>query len=205
MRYQLSYTLFIMLVLLINGTQAATETKPAIEVIQDIASEVTERVREEKEILENDPSKVHGFVDELIIPHFDFVSMSKWVLGKKNWSKANEEQRTQFTEQFKTLLVRTYAKALLHYSDQEIKYLSEKSTKKSNLVEVYTEVEQNGAAPVPINYRMYFSDGSWKVVDVVVNGASLVRTYRGEFTSHIRKHGMENLIAKLAERNNRTL
>ena len=83
----------------------------------------------------------------------------------------------------------------------KINYLSEKPTKNAKLVEVLTEVEQDGSSPVPINYRMRNKDGNWQVVDVVVNGASLVRTYRGEFTSQIRKHGMDHLIAKLTERN----
>ena len=184
---------------------AANQPKPAIEVIEETATEVIERIRQDKQKLEQDPNSVYGLVDELIIPHFDFTSMSKWVLGRKHWSEASEQQQLQFVDQFKTLLVRTYAKALLQYSEQKIHYLTEKSTKKANLVEILTEVEQEGAAPIPINYRMHISDGTWRVVDVVVNGASLVRTYRGEFTSHIRKHGMDNLIAKLVERNNHSL
>lgn len=185
--------------------QADSAPKPAIEVIQETATDVIERIRGDKQKLDENPETVYGLVDELIIPHFDFTSMSKWVLGKKYWTAATEQQRIDFIDQFKTLLVRTYAKALLQYSEQKINYLSEKSTQRSNLVEVLTEVEQDGSNPIPINYRMHISGGTWRVVDVVVNGASLVRTYRGEFSSHIRKHGMDDLINKLQERNSASL
>lgn len=205
MKQTLSIIILYLSSVVAGAVYAATEQKPAIEVIEQTATEVIERIRQDKPRLEQDPDSVYGLVDELIIPHFDFTSMSKWVLGRKHWTAASEQQQQEFISQFKTLLVRTYAKALLQYSDQKINYLSEKSTNKPNLVEILTEVEQDGSAPIPINYRMHNSGSNWRVVDVVVNGASLVRTYRGEFTSHIREHGMDNLIAKLVERNNQSL
>ena len=79
-------------------------------------------------------------VDQLIIPRFDFVSMSKWVLGK-HWKQASEEQRSEFIIQFKELLVRTYARALLEYSGQEIKYFPVEQNPESNLAAVsYTHL-----------------------------------------------------------------
>jgi phospholipid transport system substrate-binding protein len=71
----------------------------------------------------------------------------------------------------------------------------------SNIVVVKTEIHQPGTKPVTINYSMHVSGGEWKVVDVTVDGISLVATYRGSFASEIRKSGMDALIAKLTERN----
>lgn len=202
MRSQLQLAFFSVLLLIVAGNSLAEEqSKPAIQVIEETATSVIDRVNQDKDKLESDPDSVLELVYEMIIPHFDFVSMSKWVLGKKNWSSASEVQQEQFVNEFRDLLVNTYTKALLQYSDNKINYLSEKPSKNPNLVEVLTEVEQDGSGAVPINYRMRNKDGKWQVVDVVVNGASLVRTYRGEFTSQIRKNGMDHLIAKLTERN----
>ncbi|NIQ16394.1 MAG: ABC transporter substrate-binding protein, partial [Candidatus Dadabacteria bacterium] len=83
---------------------------------------------------EANPEKLYSLIDELVIPHFDFLSMSKWVLGKTNWRSASEEQRSQFVIEFRTLLVRTYAKALLEYSDEEIVYKPVTSNPESNIV-----------------------------------------------------------------------
>ncbi len=204
MRYQFMYTWLISMALFVTTANAVTETKPAIKVVEETASEVINRIRQDRDELNAHPEQVFELVDELIIPHFDFSSMSKWVLGK-NWRRANEAQREKFTNEFRTLLVRTYARALLEYSEQEVKYLSEESSPKSNLVVVRTEITQAGSSSIPISYRMHISDGNWKVVDVSIDGVSLVSTYRGEFKSHIRKSGLDNLIAKLAERNNQSL
>lgn len=202
MRTTLSFVMVSLLSLSAIGIQATTNT--ATDIVRETATQVLERIRAEKQQLTEHPERIYELVNELVIPHFDFLSMSKWVLGK-NWRDATDDQRNQFTDEFRTLLVRTYAKALLEYSDQEIKYLDEQNSANSNLVMVKTEVTQSGSSSIPIHYRMHVSGGDWKVIDVAVDGVSLVSTYRGEFASHIRKNGISNLIAKLAERNSQSL
>ena len=165
------------------------------------AEEVLARVTSEREELDANPGRIYGLVDDVVIPHFDFVSMSKWVLGKKSWRGASESQRQEFIDEFRTLLVRTYAKALLEYANQEIEYLPEESNPNSNLVVIKTKIPQAGTSPVPIDYRMHVSGGEWKVVDIVVDGVSLILTYRGSFASEIRKNGLDALISKLSQRN----
>lgn len=179
---------------------AVTAAHPAGEVVKDTADEVLERLRADKEKLEQDSDQIYALVYEMIIPHFDFKGMSKWVLGR-NWRQASEEQREQFTKEFQTLLVRTYAKALLEYSDEDIKYAPVQEKEGAKLVKVQTEVKQSSSSNIPINYTMHQVDGEWKVVDVSVNGVSLVSTYRGSFASEVRRNGMEGLLEKLAERN----
>lgn len=173
---------------------------PAQEVVKQTADDVIERLEEQKAELEKNPDRLYSLVQELIIPRFDFEAMSRWVLGR-NWRNASEEQREQFKDEFQTLLIRTYAKALLEYSDEEIHYAPVQPREDSDMVAVQTEVRQPGGNNVPINYRMRESDGEWKVIDVSVNGVSLVATYRGSFASEVRRGGMESLLAKMAERN----
>ena len=190
-------SLFLMSVLI--TVQAKTES--AGEVVKSTADQVINRLVQEKDNLEAHPEKIYNLINELVIPHFDFLSMSKWVLGKKNWRSATESQRDQFVNEFKTLLVRTYARALLEYSAQEIVYFPVENNPDSNIVVVKTEIQQVGSNPVPINYSMHIRGGEWKVIDIAVDGISLVATYRGSFAAEIRKNGLEALIVKLSERN----
>lgn len=176
-------------------------TQSAEEIVKTTSDKVIERLVAQRAELDVHPEKIYSLINELVIPHFDFVSMSKWVLGKTNWNSADQKQQDQFVNEFTTLLVRTYAKALLEYSDHEIRYLPIESNPNSNIAVVKTEIQQPGANAVPINYSMHVSGGEWKVVDVAVDGISLVATYRGSFASEIRKNGMDALITKLAERN----
>jgi phospholipid transport system substrate-binding protein len=193
-------SLFIVPLLLVT---VQAETPDAAEVVKDTSSKVLERLKAEKSELEQNPGRIYELINKLVLPHFDFTSMSRWVLGREVWTNASEEQRRAFINEFQTLLVRTYAKALLEYSDEEIKYYPAQGKPDSRLVLVKTEVQQpSGSGPIPIHYRMHLNnDHEWKVVDVAVDGVSLVSTYRNSYAAQIRKEGLDALIDKIQERN----
>ncbi len=193
-------SLFLVLCLMTGISQAAANSPES--VVKETSDGVIERIESQRSALEANPSQVYDLVNELVIPHFDFISMSKWVLGK-NWKRASEAQRSEFVEQFKTLLVRTYARALLEYSGEEVKYFPVEKNPKSNLAVVKTELSSSDSKPFPVAYRMYQKNEEWKVVDVAVDGVSLVSTYRGSFASQIKKDGMDALIRKLTDKNAR--
>ena len=191
---------FLLIFMLVGfyGNAAATATPD--EVVKMTANGVIERIKQERAVLKNEPEKLYALIEELVIPNFDFISMSKWVLGK-NWKSASDVQRTDFVEQFKTLLVNTYAKALLEYSDQEIKFYPAEPSSKPNLAVVRTELTSSSAQPFPVAYRMYQKNDRWRVVDVTVDGVSLVSTYRGSFATQIKKDGFDSLLQQLADKN----
>ena len=190
-----------LLLLVLAGFQAQAAVLTADEVVKETANGVLERIKQDREILQANPEKLYALIDQLVIPNFDFVSMSKWVLGN-NWKAATDAQRTEFVEQFETLLVNTYAKALLEYSDQEIRFYPTETTDRPNLAVVRTELT-GGAQPFPVAYRMYQKNDRWKVVDVTVDGVSLVSTYRGSFATQIKKEGFDSLLKQLADKNAR--
>ena len=197
-------TNFLFVLLMLSSFGANAVTAEPDQVVQSTVGGVLERLDAEREQLEAHPERIYELIQELVLPHFDFTSMSKWVLGKTNWKGASEQQRDEFINQFRTLLVRTYAKALLEYSQEEVKVNEVLKNPKSNLVTVKTEVAQPGGdSGIPINYRMHISGGEWKVVDVAVDGISLVRSYRGSFASEIKANGLDSLLTKLEEKNNK--
>ncbi len=198
----ISKILFLSLLLLSSGTNAVTSEPD--QVVKDTVGGVLERLSTEREQIDAHPERIYDLIQELVIPHFDFTSMSKWVLGKTSWRGASTEQRETFVDQFKTLLIRTYAKALLEYSQEEVTVNEVMKNPNSNLVTVKTEVAQpGGETGIPINYRMHISGGEWKVVDVAVDGISLVRSYRGSFASEIKANGLDSLLSKLTKKNNK--
>ena len=191
----------VLIVALVMSTPSIVMAETAGEVVESTVTMVIERLKSEREQLNTYPERIYGLINELVIPHFDFRNMSRLVLGNA-WKNATDEQRSAFLEQFKTLLVRTYATVLREYTDNKIIYHPEESKPNSKLVVVKTEVQDAiNNSSIPIDYRMYDSDGSWMVVDVAVDGVSLVSTYRGSFASEIRKSGLDSLITKLVKRN----
>jgi phospholipid transport system substrate-binding protein len=139
-----------------------------------------------------------------VLPHFDFRKMSSWVLGK-NWRKATEDQKNKFTDQFSRLLVRTYSKALHDNIDQKIEFLPIRGKPKDDEVIIRTEIPQKSGFPIPIDYKMHLKNNQWKVYDVVIDAISLVANYRTSFTQEIKNTGIDQLIAKLADRNENPL
>jgi len=176
----------------------------AIKAPQDLVSETTDKItsvlRVEQDKIKANPSRLYEIVDEIVLPHFDFHRMSSWVLGKY-WRTAKDKEKEQFTNEFRVLLVRTYAKALNDNYDRKIDMLPVRMKNDGKEATVRTEVQQEAGFPIPIDYKMYIKGDAWKVYDVSVDGISLVANYRTSFAQEIRKDGLPKLIARLADRN----
>lgn len=179
---------------------AAVPPRDPQELVKTTTDQVIARVKAERESLRADPLRMNSLVDELIVPHFDFVRMSRWVLGKY-WHSATEAQKSQFVDQFRQLLIRTYASTLVEFADHEIRYLPLRAEANATRVTVKVQVQQQGETHVPLDYRMHVKDNDWKVYDISVDGISLLATYRGEFDEKIRQTGLDALISKLATKN----
>jgi len=127
--------------------------------------------------------------------------MSGWVLGR-HWRKATNEQKDQFARAFQGLLVRTYAQALLDYSDQSIEFLASRKRDEGD-VTVRAEINQGSGPAIPIAYEVSRVDGRWLVHDIAVNGVSLVINYRSSFNQVIQRSGLDGLIKRLKDHNSK--
>jgi phospholipid transport system substrate-binding protein len=190
----------LLLLMLVSGALWAA-VKPAQEVIQDTSAQMLSALRQNYAALKQDSSQIYGLVDQIVLPNFDFELMSRWVLGRA-WQQATPEQRRRFTDEFRTLLVRTYAKALLEYANEEVRVLPQPGAADGNDMMIKTEVRLKAGQPIQINYSMHFGNNAWKVYDVTVDGVSLVTNYRGTFATQIRDSGLDAVIADLQQRNN---
>ena len=194
------FTLTLLTATLSVGVAANAEMTPEA-LVKDTTDKVLEVLQKEKAQIDEDPNRLYGIVDQYIIPHFDFRRMSRRVLGKY-WHRATGEQQNEFVSQFQTLLVHTYSAALREYSDQKIEFLASRSRSEGE-VSVRTQIVQSGSPPIPIDYEMYKPDGEWKVYDISIDGVSLVINYRSTFASEIRSNGVDGLIERLVEHNQR--
>jgi phospholipid transport system substrate-binding protein len=189
----------LLLLVLVNGALWAA-VKPPQDVIQDTSARMLSALRQNYAALKQDSSQIYGLVDQIVLPNFDFELMSRWVLGRA-WQQASPEQRRRFTEEFRTLLVRTYAKALLEYANEDVRVLPQPGAADGNETTIKTEVRLKAGQPIQINYSMHLNPEGWKVYDVTVDGVSLVTNYRGTFASQIRTNGLDAVIADLEQRN----
>ena len=196
---QVWFSIYICVVLL-TASNELVAAEPPMNIVRNTTDQVLDRVQSDRDALRQDPAKMYVLVAELIFPHFNFQIMARWVLGT-HWKEADEATRTEFVDQFRKLLVRTYATALLEFSDQVITYPDDSAIVKGRTVEVRQEIDQSGSEPILIGYRLHNTLGNWKVFDVTVDGVSLVKTYRASFSSLIRDGGLLGLIAGLSKKN----
>ncbi len=173
-----------------------------VELLERKSDEVIKILKQQHVQIETDPTLIYRIVDEHIVPHLDDVTMAKLALGK-NWRKADNEQKIEFVDQFRTLLIRTYGKSLQEFSDQTIKFYPLKVDDSVKKVIVKSDVLQSGGPKIPVSYRMRLKDNAWKVYDINIDGVSLVTSYRGTFAQEMRKGGMTGLLKMLHEKNSK--
>jgi phospholipid transport system substrate-binding protein len=188
-------------VLLAGGLACAQAQELAPDVlVKNVTTEVVELITKDKEIRTGNRTKLIQVIEAKVLPHFNFSSMTALAMGQ-NWNKATPEQKKRLVEEFKALLVRTYASALAAYSEQRFDFRPLRARPTDTDVIVNVRVIQPGSQPVPIDYSMEKTAAGWKVYDVMVGGVSLVANYRTEFNATVREVGIEGLIRNLQVKN----
>ncbi|HYC34886.1 MAG TPA: ABC transporter substrate-binding protein [Usitatibacter sp.] len=187
-----------MLLALVPFAASAQEAPDAM--VKRVTDEILTIVRADKDLQAGNQRKVVELAEAKVLPHFDFARMTRLAVGR-NWQQATPEQREALTREFRTLLVRTYSSSLSAYRNQTIEVKPLKSTPGDKEATVRTAVIQQGGPSIPIDYSMEKGDSGWKVYDVVIDGVSLVTTYRGSFNDQIQKSGIDGLLKTLRDRN----
>ena len=168
-------------------------------LIRQLSIETIEAVKADKAIQAGDVSKIVALVDNKVMPHINFQRITASAVGRF-WRQASPEQRKRLQDEFKNLLVRTYAGALTQVKDQTVALKPLRAAADDTEVVVRTEVRGKGD-PIQLDYRLEKSGGVWKIYDVNVLGIWLADQYRNSFAQEIGANGIDGLIKALADRN----
>lgn len=168
-------------------------------LIQNTVREVLEIVKKDSGIVSNQ-KRLLELVDAKILPHFDFSRMTQLAVGRA-WRDATAEQKQALTTEFRTMLVRTYARVFSTYSDPKVEVKPVKLAAGASEATVHTIIRVSDGKSALVDYEMQKSAAGWKVFDVIVEGASLVTSYRGSFADQIKQTGIDGLIKALSDKN----
>jgi len=182
------------------AVQAQAALTPPDELVKTVMLEVADIIAKDKEIQGGDRAKTIAMIEEKALPHFNFAGMTALAVGP-SWQKATPEQKKRLMEEFRDLLVRTYASSLTVFREQNFDFRPLRMKPTDTDVTVLVRVLQQGSQPVNIEYDMEKTTRGWKVYDVRVAGISLVVNYRTEFANVVRDHGIDGLINALATKN----
>lgn len=190
---------FISILLMLTSIQGQANPQTPKEIITNV-SETLQKKLQDKAFTKNF-AQVTAFVNSVIEPHTDFDLIAPLVLGK-HWKTASEDEQLRFKKEFQTLIIRAYSRAFVEYNQWNINYLPLDLASGANKAIVKTRVLQPNRQPIDVDYRMLLKKGEWKVYDILIEGASLVTTYRSSFNEEIQKSGsLKSVIDTLAKRN----
>ena len=187
---------------LLIATPLSAADEAADAMVRRLSSDVLEVVRGDKSVQAGDVSRIVALVDERIMPNVNFQRMTASAVGPM-WRQATPDQQKRLQDEFKTLLVRTYAGALAQVGDQTLVVKPLRAAADDQEVVVRSEVKGRGD-PIQLDYRLEKTPGQgsgWKIYNLNVLGVWLVETYRSQFAQEISAKGIDGLIATLSERN----
>jgi phospholipid transport system substrate-binding protein len=169
-------------------------------LIKTLGDEILAAIKTDKDIQAGDVRKINALVESKVLPNVDFVRMTSLAVGR-SWRSATPEQQKALQNEFRGLLIRTYAGALSAAKDATIQMRPLRAAADDTDVVVRTQVMQPRADPIQLDYRLEKSPTNWKIYDVNVLGVWLVETYKNSFAQEIEKGGIDGLIKTLAEKN----
>jgi phospholipid transport system substrate-binding protein len=198
---------FLKLVLLasalfVSSFAKAQEAGPD-QLVQKVTEEVLAAIKSDKKLAAGDRQKALKLAEEKVLPHIDFEYSTQLAVGRP-WREATPEQKQKLIAEFRRMLVRTYSNSIEGYQGQTLKVLPARGKQDPDDTTVRAQFVRAGGPPLPLEFHARKTDKGWKVFDIVVEGASLVMTYRSEFDAVVKQSGIDGLIKALAQKNTPT-
>jgi phospholipid transport system substrate-binding protein len=169
-------------------------------LVKKMTEDVLAAVKSDKDLAAGDKQKAIKLAEEKILPHVDFEEATRLAVGR-GWKEAKPEQQKKLVQEFRNMLVRTYSNAIGTYEGQTMKVLPSRVKPGDTDATVRNQFVRPGGKPVLVDYAMRKTDAGWKIYDIVVEGVSLVLTYRSEFDAVVKQEGVDGLIKRLGQKN----
>ena len=196
------FALFLVSITALLALPARAQDEAPDALIKHLAAEVLDSIKADPALRTGDLTRIVALVDAKLMPNMNFRRMTASAVGP-TWRQVSPEQQKRLQEEFKILLVRTYAGALAQTNDLTLTVRPLRASADEKELVVRTEIKGRGD-PVQLDYRMEKTPGEgagWKIYNLNVMGVWLVETYRSQFAQEINAKGIEGLIAALTERN----
>jgi len=186
-----------------NGQAASQAGSPAA-VIEQTVQQVLGRLNADDAPDARRNDELYALVTDIVVPHLDIPRIARIVLGK-HARRVDAAALDEFTGEFRTLLVRTYATSLMAYQGERIDVSQSAQRSARGTATVDLRVYRADGAPIEISFLTHNRSGPWLVYDIRIEGISLVTNYRSEFSTILRSQGVEGLITTLKNRNRQAL
>ena len=172
-------------------------------MVLKVSGETLAAIKADRALQGGDINKIIALVDSKVMPHVDFARMTASAVGPA-WRNATPAQKGQLQQEFKRLLVRTYAGAFNSVGNREVKVLPMRAgSAGANDVVVRSQLVGSGE-PVNLDYRLSRTPGKglgWKAYNLNIGGVWMIDSYKQQFAQEVNTKGIDGLIATLAAKN----
>lgn len=173
-----------------------------VDLLQSLANRMISELKSHKATLRSNPSLVYSIANRIIVPHADLDAMSQRVLPAKTWEAATPEQRRKFEREFTTVLERTYASALAEYTDETVKFFPLRSgAEGKSYVTVNSQIVRTDGPSIAVNYTLVLRGSQWRLLDITVEGVSMLESFRSQFSDSLSRGDINNLIDEISNHN----
>jgi phospholipid transport system substrate-binding protein len=182
-----------------SAKPAAVTPADPIKMLHEITVNVLNALKQNKD--PNDLQGIYSLVNKFILPYVDFNEMSEWVAGRNIWRKASEQNRQEFVNAFKILVVRTYATALNSYTNEKVEFSKQNPDLTKNRIQISSVIVREGKENIRLNYRLVKHNNKWYVYDVIIEGVSILQGFQAQFSDKIRQQGLVAVTKQIQEHN----
>jgi phospholipid transport system substrate-binding protein len=190
------FGLLLISVSLSTPAAAMINEKDPVLQVQKVSNQLVSRLETDRKQLEASNDLVNTLANELVFPYVDIAKMSRFVLGA-TWRTATAEQKQEFTDLFKRLLLNSYARSFLKLQIDHIEFDASRAGSGAQDKEVPATVVEKSSNKIPVIFRLLPDGDSWKVYDLEIQGVSLLLNYRGVYASEIDQKGLPAVLAKM--------
>ncbi|MFT5451938.1 MAG: phospholipid transport system substrate-binding protein [Enterobacterales bacterium] len=176
-----------------------------VQIVESQTNILLTQLSSRKVEFDNDPQSLVDFAKNIALSHWNLQKTSRLMLGKY-WNIADPKQQLRFEDEFMRTLMRYVVKAYGYYDESFVKVISYDWQPRGNGGWVKSVVKLPAGLKVAVDYRMMLDNKKvWKLIDVRVEGISLVGAKKGEYRSIIRSKGMDNLLKSMSNKNGKVL
>lgn len=170
-----------------------------VPMLQETANQILSTLKQNKSNLKNNHTIIYQAVQRYLLPNVDVNGMSRSVLGRQAWNKASASERSQFSQAFTQLVIRTYASPLAEYTDETVKFMPIRGSLEGRFLRVNSLIVRSSGNNIPLSYSLISQNGQWKIYDLSVEGVSLLQSFRSQFGQVLQNSSIKDLIKQMRE------
>lgn len=171
-----------------------------VPMLEQTANAIINTLKENKANLKSNPNIIYAAVEKHLLPIVDVEGMSRSVLGRAAWNKANAAQKVQFSQSFTRLVIRTYSSPLAQYSDESIQFLPVRGPLNSHFMRVNSVIVRSEGQNIQLTYSLVNKNGQWKIYDISVEGVSLLQSFRSQFAQVLQNSSIDEVIKQMQQK-----